>query len=133
MWSVPRRLSDPSTAVLTFAALLSVTPGPPAECETSPNLVAILTWSRRPFDGLADDLLAQEGSVDLGGVDVGDTELERAVDGADRLRVVQGALAGVGAGHGHRAEADAGDLKGPEVCVLHVVHQSADLAQVGVP
>src|SRR3954454_20232124 len=85
------------------------------------------------LDGLPDDLLAQERAVDLGGVDVRDAELEGAVDGADRLRVVQGPFAGVGAGHGHRAEADAGDLKGPEVCVLHVCQQSADATRVGVP
>ena len=69
---------------------------------------------------LADDLLAEEGTVDLGGVDVGDTEFQGPVDGADRLVVVETALARVGAGHGHGAEADAGDLEAPEVCVLHV-------------
>ena len=84
-----------------------------------PELRGDLDLVAAALDGLADDLLTQERPVDLGGVDVGDTELEGTVDGADRLRVVQGALAGVGAGHGHRAEADAGDLKGPEVCVLH--------------
>jgi hypothetical protein len=48
MWSVPSRFREPSTAARTFAALLSVTPGPPPACETRPNLVAIFTWSRRP-------------------------------------------------------------------------------------
>jgi hypothetical protein len=43
-------------------------------------------------DGLPDDFLAVERSVDLGGVDVGDTQLERPVDGSDRLGVVQTAL-----------------------------------------
>ena len=41
------------------------------------------------LDGLADELLAVEGAVDLGGVDVGDPEVQRPVDGADRLDVVQ--------------------------------------------
>ncbi|EDX20965.1 hypothetical protein SSAG_00756 [Streptomyces sp. Mg1] len=34
------------------------------------------------LDGLADDFLAVEGSVDLGGVDVCDAEVECPVDGA---------------------------------------------------
>jgi hypothetical protein len=84
-----------------------------------PELRGDLELVAAALHGLADDLLAQEGAVDLGGVDVGDAEIEGTVDGADRLRVVQGAFARVGAGHGHRAEADAGDLKGPEVCGLH--------------
>ena len=92
MWSVPSRFRDPSTAVRMFAGLLSITPGPPPAWETSPNFVAILTWSRRSLDGPADDFLAEERPVDLGGVDVGDAELERAVDGADRLRVVAPSL-----------------------------------------
>ena len=73
------------------------------------------------LDRPADDLLAVEGSVDLGGVDVGDAEVQRPVDGADRLVVVEAAAGGVGAGHGHGAEADAGDLEAAEVCVLHVL------------
>ena len=128
MWSVPRRFSDPSTAALTFAGLLSMTPGPPPAWETRPNFVAILTWSRRPLMASPTISSLRNGPVDLGGVDVGDAEVEGAVDGADRLRVVQGALAGVGAGHGHRAEADAGDLEGPEVCVLHGVVLRVEVA-----
>ena len=49
MWSVPSRFSEPSTAARTFAGLLSMTPGPPPECETRPNFVATTTWSRRPL------------------------------------------------------------------------------------
>ena len=71
------------------------------------------------LDGRADDLLAVERAVDLGGVDVGDAEVERAVDGADRLGVVERSAAGVGAGHGHGAQADAGDIEVCEVCGLH--------------
>lgn len=41
------------------------------------------------LDGLADDFLAVEGAVDLGGVDVGDPEVQRPVDGADRLGVIE--------------------------------------------
>ena len=83
-----------------------------------PNLVAMTTWSRRPH-GLADDLFAVEGPVDLRGVDVGDAEVQGPVDGADRFVVVDAAAGEVGAGHGHRAEADAGDLEVTQMCVLH--------------
>ena len=72
-------------------------------------------------DGLADDFLAVEGAVDLRGVDVGDAQVQGAVDGADRLGVVDGAFRGVGAGHGHGAETDTGDIQGAQVCVLHDV------------
>ena len=114
MWSVPSRRSEPSTAARTLAGLLSAVPGPPPACETSPNLVATTTWSRRPCDRPPDELLAVERAVDLGGVDVGDAQVERAVDGADGLGVVQAAAGGVGAGHGHGAEADPGDRQVPE-------------------
>ena len=70
------------------------------------------------LDRPADELLVGEGAVDLGGVDERDAEVERAVDGADRLGVV-GARAGVRAGHAHAAEADASDVEGSEVDVLH--------------
>ena len=80
------------------------------------------------LDGASDELLAVEGSVDLGGVDVRDAELEGAVDGADGLGVVQRPAGGVGAGHGHGAEADAGDHEVTEVCVLH---QSFSVDAVG--
>ena len=102
-----------------LAGLLSVTPGRAAGVGDQPELGGDDDLVAAPGDGAADDLLAEVRAVDLRGVDVGDAEVEGAVDGADRLAVVQGALAGVGAGHGHGAEADAGDLEVPEVCVLH--------------
>src|SRR3954447_25092420 len=71
------------------------------------------------LDGTSHDPLAVEGPVDLGGVDVRDAELECAVDGANRLGVVQRSAGHVGACHGHGAEADAGDHEVAEVCVLH--------------
>jgi hypothetical protein len=49
-------------------------------------------------DRVADDFLAVERAVDLDGVDVGDAEVECAVDGVDGLGVVQAAAGGVGAG-----------------------------------
>jgi hypothetical protein len=62
------------------------------------------------LDGAPNDFLAVERSVDLGGVDVGCAQLERPRDSSDRLGVVQTAVAGVRAGHGHRTEADPGDV-----------------------
>jgi hypothetical protein len=70
------------------------------------------------LDRLPDDLLAVERAVDLCGVDVGDAEVECAVDGADGFGVVEGAAGGVGAGHGHGAQADPGDRQVPECGVL---------------
>src|SRR5215204_1451450 len=118
MWSVPSRFSDPSTAVRMFAGLLSSTSGPAPECETKPNLVASTISSRRPLDRPADELLVREGPVDLGGVDVGDAQVERPLDGADRLGLVA-ARAGVVGGHPHGAESDAGHIESAERDVLH--------------
>ena len=39
------------------------------------------------LEGAADELLVGVGAVDLGGVDVGDAQVERPLDGADRLGV----------------------------------------------
>ena len=70
------------------------------------------------LDGLADELLVDEGAVDLRGVDQGDAEVERTVDGADRLGVI-GSRAGVRAGHAHGAETDPSDVETSELDVLH--------------
>jgi hypothetical protein len=60
------------------------------------------------LDGPADQLLVVEGAVDLGGVEVGDAQVQRPVDGADGLGVA--ALSDVvEAGHRHGAESNAGD------------------------
>ena len=75
-------------------------------------------------DGLADQFLAVERAVDLGGVDVGDAQVQRAVDSADRLGVVKAPAAGVGPGHGHGAQADPGDVQPAQ---RHVLHQVAPL------
>ena len=56
-------------------------------------------------DRPADELLVRVRPVHVGGVEQRHAELERAVDGRDRLRLV--ALGGpVGPGHAHAAEAD---------------------------
>jgi hypothetical protein len=63
-------------------------------------------------DGAAEEFLVGVGPVDLGGVEQGNTEVEGSVDGADGLGVVA-ARAGVGVGHPHATEADAGDVQLP--------------------
>src|SRR5438034_8249241 len=110
MRSVPSRFREPSTAVRMFAGLLSSTPGPPPACETKPNFVASTTLSRRPFEGATDELLVCVRTVDLGRVDVRDAQIERSLDGADRLGVAAGRVEVV-AGHRHRAESDARDFE----------------------
>ena len=75
----------------TLAGLLSVTPGAVAAVGDEAELGGDHDLVAAALDGPPDELLAVEGAVDLGGVDVGDAQVERAVDGADRLGVVQGA------------------------------------------
>jgi hypothetical protein len=63
------------------------------------------------LDRLADQFLAVERAVDLGGVDVGDAEIQGTADGADGFGVVEAPAAGVGPGHGHGTQADPGDVQ----------------------
>ena len=70
------------------------------------------------LDGPADELLVGEGAVDLGGVEVGDAQVQRPVDGADRLGVAACPDVVV-AGHRHRAESYAGDVESAERDVFH--------------
>ena len=62
------------------------------------------------LESAADEFLVRVGAVDLGGVDVGDAELDCPLDGADRFGVAAGRVEVV-AGHRHRAESDARDVK----------------------
>jgi hypothetical protein len=61
-------------------------------------------------DGAADELLVGVGPVDLGGVDVGDSQIECPVNGANRLGLAAVRVEVIG-GHPHRAESDAGDVE----------------------
>jgi hypothetical protein len=63
-----------------------------------------------PLEGTADEFLVRVGAVDLGGVDVGDAQLECPLDGAGRLGVAARRVEVV-AGHRHRAEPDARDFQ----------------------
>ena len=78
-----------------------------AELRRDRDLVAM------PLQGAADEFLVGVWAVDLCGVEVGDSELERSLDRAARF-----AFAAVGvevvAGHRHRPEADARDVESAE-------------------
>ncbi len=70
------------------------------------------------LDGPADQFLVAVGAVDLGGVEVGDAQVQRPVDGADRLGVA--ALPDVVvAGHRHGAQPDPGDVQPTQRYVFH--------------
>jgi len=65
------------------------------------------------LEGAADEFLVHVGAVDLGGVDVGDAQLDCSLDGAHRLGVAARRVEVV-AGHRHRPESDARDVKSAE-------------------
>ena len=68
------------------------------------------------LEGAADQLLVGTAAVHVGGVEEGDAELERVVDGRDRFRF---AAADVEVGHAHAAEAEGRHLQRSELAVLH--------------
>ena len=120
MWSVPSRRSDPSTAARMFVRAAVRRARPAAGVRDESELRGEHDLVAAALQGPADELLVGVGAVDLGGVDEGDAEVERPVDGADGLGVV-GASAGVGGGHAHRAEADPGNLQLAELRRAHDV------------
>ena len=66
-------------------------PGPssrPCSSNVKPNLVAMTTRSRCPLERAAEQLLVRERAVDLGRVEERHAELDRAMDGGDRLALV---------------------------------------------
>jgi hypothetical protein len=70
------------------------------------------------LDSPPDQLLVDVGAVDLGGVEVGDAQVERTVNRADGLGVA--AFPGVVvAGHRHGAESYARDIESADRDVLH--------------
>src|ERR1700722_16377861 len=117
MWSVPSRRREPSTAVRMLAGLLSRLPGPPPACETRPNFVARTTPSRRSLMARPTSSSFTKGAVDLSGVEEGDAQVERPMDGAYGLGVVR-ARAGVGGGHSHGSKSDTSHIECPQVDVL---------------
>ena len=120
MWSVPSRLqrtldgdADVRRAAVEDAGAAAGVRDD-AELRGQHHLVAAV------LDGSADEFLVGVGTVDLGGVDVGDAEVQRPVDGADRLGVAAGSDVVV-ARHRHGAESYAGDVKSADRDVLHGV------------
>src|SRR6266568_709361 len=83
-----------------------------AELRRQHNLVAAA------LDGPADQFLVDVGAVDLGGVEVGYAQVQRPVDGANRLGVAAFPDVVV-TGHRHGAESDAGDFESAYRDVLH--------------
>ena len=81
-------------------------------------MVANTTLVAAALDGLADQFLVGVGAVDLGGVDVGNAQVQGPVDGADRFGSAPRPDVVV-AGHGHGAESYAGDVESAERDVLH--------------
>ena len=72
------------------------------------------------LDGPADQLLVVVGAVDLGRVEVGDAQIQRPVDGANRLGVAACPDVVV-AGHRHGTESYARDIESADRNVLHSV------------
>jgi hypothetical protein len=83
-----------------------------AELRGQDHLVAAV------LDRPADEFLVGVGTIDLGGVEVGDAEVQRPVDGANRLGVAAGSDVVV-ARHRHGAESNARDVKSADRDVLH--------------
>ena len=73
-----------------------------------------------------DELLVRVGPVHLGGIDEGDTDVDRAVQRTDRLAFI-GVRPGVQERHRHGAESDPGDLERAEPRVSHHPRCSRDL------
>ena len=69
-----------------------------------------------PPDGLPHQLLVREWPVHVGGVEQRDAQVERAVDGGDRLRFVRRP---VELAHAHAPEAEGGDLERAELACFH--------------
>ncbi|GAB3837997.1 hypothetical protein GCM10027610_041080 [Dactylosporangium cerinum] len=113
----PQRALDGGTDVGRAAVQARLHPavvGDEAELGGQHHLVAAA------LQGPADELLVDVRAVDLRGVDQRDPELDRPVDGADRLGVVA-AGAAVAVRHSHRTESDAGDLEFAEFGGTHGV------------
>ena len=68
------------------------------------------------LEGAPHQLLVGPAPVHVGGVEEGDAELQRVVDGLDRFRL---AAADVEVGHAHAAEAEGRYLQRSELAVLH--------------
>ena len=117
MWSVPSRFSEPSRRCGCWpgccrGAQTAAGVRDHAELGRQHDLVAAA------LEGPADEFLVDERAVDLGGVEQGDAQIQRPVDGADGLRVI-GAGAGVARRHPHGAQTDTATVQVPQLDMLH--------------
>jgi hypothetical protein len=71
------------------------------------------------LQGAPHQLFVRVRTVDLGGVDEGDTQLEGAVDRVDGLGLVDAGV-DVGGGHAHRSQSYSGHLQAAELDLPHV-------------
>src|SRR4051812_43737027 len=108
MWSVRSRRSEPSTARRMLAGSLDKPAGWDAVLlEGEPELGGDDDVVAVRLEGFAHDVLVGKGSVDLGGVEERDAELDGAADDGDAVGAVRGGRV-VGAGQAHAAESDRG-------------------------
>ena len=78
---------------------------------------------RELLESARQQLLVREGPVDLGRIEERHAELDRPVDGGDRLALVALLRRAVGLAHPHQAEAEGGDgeaLRAECACGQHV-------------
>ena len=73
------------------------------------------------LDGPPDDFLAVEGAIYLGGVDVGDAQIERPMDGSNQLGIVDVPAGSIDASHRHSAQPDPGDVEPTQRDVFHQI------------
>ena len=102
--SLERRITGPAHVLgaAVYAVVGTVVPVFMAELGSEDDLVP------PAHDRPADELLVGERTVHVGGVEEVDAEIEGAVNGRDRLRVI---AARVEVGHPHAAEAERGDAE----------------------
>ena len=79
-----------------------------------------------PPQTAGEEFFVDVGTVDLGGVDQGDAEVDSAMDGADGFGVVE-ARADVGHRHAHSAEAESSNFEIREVSLFHVSSMPASI------
>src|SRR6266702_5666941 len=123
MWSTPRRCSEASQACRTYSASPRMPRRSPCSLRTLPNFVASTTWSRRPAMARPTSRSLVNGPY-ASAVSRKDTQVERPVDGRDRLALV---AAAVELRHAHAAQADLRDLE-PGASQVPLPHGSSNLA-----
>jgi len=113
----------PSRSVTSAA--IATAPSPSSDASASIEAEPELGGDHHLFphgrEGLAYELFVDEGSIDLGGVEEGDTEINGGTDEVDA--VLLGDVETIGMAEAHAAQADRRDLQsaGAEVSGDHVI------------